>query len=155
MHQRWAIIIVIVTTLECHWATSRMASLSCGFLRQILVGDCRQSTVSFAVWYLGVSGWRHVCPPGVSSQIGRHRLISGRVSGNKTCQWRDDISTQKLTTLLNITAHFFSVRCQPGKPATPPLRSISATRIEQAYLCTSRKHRQVLIVSENQSRTWR
>ena len=53
--QRWAIIIDAVTILECHWASSRIASHiyivshALRFSRQILVGDCRQSTVNFDV----------------------------------------------------------------------------------------------------------
>ena len=54
MPQRWVIIIDAVTTLEWRWqvpASLRIYILShdLRFSRQILVGDCRQSTVSFDV----------------------------------------------------------------------------------------------------------
>ena len=53
MPQRLAIIIDAVTTLECRWASFHIASHillpDSRFSRQILVGDCRQSPVSFDV----------------------------------------------------------------------------------------------------------
>ena len=79
--QRWAI--AAITMLEQRWPSSRIASriLSLGlmFPGQTVPSDCRRVAISFDVSAWGVSHERHVCPPGVGSQIGRHMLISGRV----------------------------------------------------------------------------
>ena len=86
--QRWAIIIDAVTTLEWRWASSRIALniychlAWCSHIRQYRVIVCILLLTLMSNLGGGGGGLhaRWVCPPGVQSQIGLNRLITGRVS---------------------------------------------------------------------------
>ena len=66
------------------------------FPGQTVPSDCQRFAVRFDVWAWGVSRARRVCLPGVGSQIGLSKLITGRVSiGDYTCQWRHGKPDQK------------------------------------------------------------